>query len=104
MVLVMMWIIVLRDSLQVCSISCTRYSILKDVAMLVKAHYKVAKLPSHHRVSVQQLQTDYTAPDFLAALKVFLDSHATQDKVVLPVELVFKSPVQSSLLPNFGGN
>ena len=54
--------------------------------MLVKAHYKVEKLPSHHRVSVQQLQTDYKAPDFLAVLKVFLNSHATQDKVVLPVE------------------
>ena len=84
--LVTMWIIILHDSLQVCSISCTRYSILKDMAMLVKAHYKVEKLPSHHRVSVQQLQTDYKAPDFLAVLKVFLNSHATQDKVVLPVE------------------
>ncbi|KIM60702.1 hypothetical protein SCLCIDRAFT_26392 [Scleroderma citrinum Foug A] len=55
--------------------------------MLAKAHYKVAKLPSHRGVSVQQLQTNYKAPDFLAALKVFLNSRATQDKVVLPVEL-----------------
>ena len=81
-----MWIIILHDSLQVCSISRTCYSILKDVAMLAKAHYKVAKLPSHRGVSVQQLQTNYKAPNFLAALKVFLDSCATRDKVVLPVE------------------
>ena len=76
-VLVMMWIIVLCDSLQVCGISCTRYSILNNVAMLAKAHYKVAKLPSHCGVSVQQLQTDYKVPNFLAALKVFLDSRVT---------------------------
>ena len=86
MVLVTMWIIILHDSLQVCSISRTRYSILKDMAMLAKAHYKVAKLPSHHGVSVQQLQTNYKAPNFLTVLKVFLNSHATRDKVVLPVE------------------
>ena len=76
-VLVTMWIIVLHDSLQVCSISRTHYSILKDVAMLAKAHYKVAKLPSHRGVSVQQLQTDYKVPNFLAVLKVFLNSRVT---------------------------
>ena len=66
MVLVMTWIIVLRNSLQVCSISRTRYSILKDVAMLAKAHYKVAnylptveclfsnyKLTTKHLISLQ---------------------------------------------------
>ena len=53
---------------------------------LVKAHYKVAKSPSQRAVSVQQLQTDYKAPNFLAALKLFLNSCATQDEVVFPKE------------------
>ena len=53
---------------------------------LAKAHYKVAKSPSQRAVSVQQLQTDYKAPNFLAALKLFLNSCATQDEVVFPKE------------------
>ncbi|KIM65438.1 hypothetical protein SCLCIDRAFT_22635 [Scleroderma citrinum Foug A] len=52
----------------------------------VKAHYKVAKSPSQRAVSIQQLQTDYKAPDFLVALKLFLDSRMTQDEVVFPKE------------------
>jgi len=44
--------------------------------MPAKAAYKVAKLPAR-RVSIQQLQDDYQAPEFLAALKHFLNSHAT---------------------------
>jgi len=37
-----------------------------------KAHYKVAKFPSHRGVSVQRLQSDYQAPEFLPALTDFL--------------------------------
>ena len=73
----MTWIIFPHDSLQVCSTCLTRGSLLKDVVILVKAHYKVAKFPSHRGVSVQPLQNDYKAPHFLEALKDFLDSHAT---------------------------
>ena len=54
--------------------------------MLAKAHYKVAKFPSQCGVSIQQLQTDYKAHDFLAVLKLFLNSRATQDEVVFPKE------------------
>ena len=52
----------------------------------MKAHYKVGKFPSQHGVSIQQLQSDYKVPEFLAALKQFLNSCATQDNVVSPVE------------------
>ncbi|KIM61751.1 hypothetical protein SCLCIDRAFT_25557 [Scleroderma citrinum Foug A] len=52
-----------------------------------KAHYKVAKSPSRCGVTVQQLQTEYKAPKFLAALKDFFNSCATREKVVLPEEL-----------------
>jgi len=55
--------------------------------VLAKAHYKVAKSPAHRRVSVQQLQSDYNTLHFLEALKWFLNSHATRDKVVLPMEM-----------------
>ncbi|KIM51904.1 hypothetical protein SCLCIDRAFT_33078 [Scleroderma citrinum Foug A] len=51
-----------------------------------KACYKVAKNPYHHGVAVQELQIDYKAPEFLSALKDFLTSHMTRDKVVLPME------------------
>ena len=54
--------------------------------VVVKVCYKVAKFPSHRRVSVQQLQSNYQAPELLPVLKDFLSSHATQDKLVLPVE------------------
>ena len=57
-----------------------------EVVVLAKAHYKVAKFPSHRGVSVQQLQSDYQAPRFLSALKDFLSSRATRDKVILPME------------------
>ena len=53
---------------------------------LAKAHYKVAKSPAQRGVSVQQLHTDYKAPEFLAALKLFLNSCLPQDKVVSPME------------------
>ena len=52
----------------------------------MQAHYKVAKYPSHCGVSIQQLQSDYNAPEFLAALEHFLRIHTTHKKVVLPVE------------------
>jgi len=44
--------------------------------MPAKAAYKVAKFPAWH-VSVQQLQDNYQVPEFLAALKHFLNSHMT---------------------------
>ena len=79
-------IILLRNSRQVCSISCTRSTeLLKDVVLLVKAHYRVAKYPSQC-VSIQQLQDDYKASEFLEALKQFLNTHATRQQVVFPVE------------------
>jgi len=53
--------------------------------VLAKAHYKVAKYPSQC-VSIQQLQNDYKAPEFLEALKHFLNTRATRDQVVLPME------------------
>ena len=53
--------------------------------MLAKAHYKVAKYPSQC-ISIQQLQNDYKAPKFLEALKHFLNTRATRDQVVLPME------------------
>ena len=46
----------------------------------------MAKSPAHRGVSVQQLQSDYNALHFLEALKRFLNSRTTRDKVVLPVE------------------
>ena len=54
--------------------------------MLGKAHYKVAKVPYYHGVSLQELQVDYKAPEFLSVLKHFLTSRMTQDSVILPVE------------------
>ena len=54
--------------------------------MLAKAHYKVAKFPTRRGVSIQQLQSDHKAPDFLDALQHFLTSHVPQDRLVLPVE------------------
>ena len=56
------------------------------MVVLAKAHYKVGKFPSWCGVSIQQLQSDYKAPEFLAVLKQFLNSHATRDNVVSPVE------------------
>jgi len=53
--------------------------------VLAKAAYKVAKSPAR-RMSVQQLQSDYKAPKFPVALKHFLNSHTTQDEVVIPTE------------------
>ena len=54
--------------------------------MLAIAHYKVVKFPPRHGVSVQQLRTDYKAPEFVEALKHFLTSHVPQDKLILPAE------------------
>ena len=54
--------------------------------MLAKAHYKVAKFPTRRGVSIQQLQSDYKAPDFLDALQRFLTSRVPRDRLVLPVE------------------
>ena len=59
---------------------------LKKLTAIVEARYKVAKVPYCCGVSVQELQSDFKAPEFLSALKLFLTSHATQDKVILPVE------------------
>ena len=50
-----------------------------------KSPLQSGKIPQHG-VSVQQLQTDYKAHNFLAALQLFLNSHATQDEVVCPKE------------------
>ena len=46
----------------------------------------MAKSPAQRGVSVQQLHTDYKAPEFLAALKLFLNSRLPRDKVVSPME------------------
>ena len=46
----------------------------------------MAKSPAQCGVSVQQLHTDYKAPEFLAALKLFLNSCLPRDKVVSPME------------------
>jgi len=79
-------IILLCDSHQVCSISCTRSTeLLKDVVLLAKAHYRVAKYPSQH-VSIQQLQDDYKVSEFLEALKQFLNTRVTRQQVVFPME------------------
>jgi len=47
----------------------------------------VAKVPYRCGVSIQELQTDYKAANFLSTLKHFLTSRATRDNIVLPVEL-----------------
>ncbi|KIM55951.1 hypothetical protein SCLCIDRAFT_29991 [Scleroderma citrinum Foug A] len=52
-----------------------------------RTRYKVMKVPYHRGVSVQELETDYKAPEFLSVLKHFLTSHTTQANIVLPVEL-----------------
>ncbi|KIK13680.1 hypothetical protein PISMIDRAFT_118481, partial [Pisolithus microcarpus 441] len=40
----------------------------------VSAHYKVAKTPPHHQVSIDSIESDHQALDFLPALKQFLVS------------------------------
>ena len=62
------------------------YILIKALIVLAIAHYKVVKFPPHRGVSIQQLQTDYKAPEFIEALKHFLTSCAPQDKLVLPAE------------------
>ena len=46
----------------------------------------MAKVPYHRGISLEELQVDDKAHEFLTVLKHFLTSHATRDKVVLPVE------------------
>ncbi|KAI6126588.1 hypothetical protein F5141DRAFT_1186020 [Pisolithus sp. B1] len=50
----------------------------------VKTHYKVAKNPSHHQVSIFHIESDYKASEFIPALKHFLISHLDQCWVIQP--------------------
>ena len=61
-------------------------AVVEKLVTLAKIRYKVGKNPYDHGVSVQDLQSEYKALEFLSALKQFLISRMTHDKVVLPVE------------------
>ncbi|KAI6009336.1 hypothetical protein BKA83DRAFT_4467974 [Pisolithus microcarpus] len=52
----------------------------------VKVHYKVTKYLSHCRVTVDQIHTEYKAPDFILALKQFLASSSSRCYVIQPTE------------------
>jgi len=60
--------------------------VVEKPVTLVKTCYKVGKNPYDCGVSVQDLQSEYKALEFLSVLKQFLISHMTHDKVVLPVK------------------
>ena len=53
----------------------------------VEVHYKVAKQPSRRRLTVEQLNTEYKAIDFLRALGEFLASRSSPNRVVQPVQI-----------------
>ena len=61
-------------------------AVVEKPVTLVKTCYKVGKNPYDRGVSVQDLQSKYKALEFLSALKQFLISRMTHDKVVLPIE------------------
>ncbi|KAI6027998.1 hypothetical protein BKA83DRAFT_4462563 [Pisolithus microcarpus] len=50
------------------------------------AYYKVAKVPPHRQVSVDHIQSDYNAQDFVPALKHFLSSRSGRQQVIQPIE------------------
>ncbi|KAI6037388.1 hypothetical protein BKA83DRAFT_4120872 [Pisolithus microcarpus] len=52
----------------------------------VKVHYKVTKYPSRCRVTVDQIHTEYKAPDFILMLKQFLASSSSRCYVIQPTE------------------
>ncbi|KAI6027894.1 hypothetical protein PISMIDRAFT_18050 [Pisolithus microcarpus 441] len=52
--------------------SCTAAQ--QQSGLQAKVHYKVTKYPSHCRVTVDQICTEYKAPDFILALQQFLAS------------------------------
>ncbi|KAI6101513.1 hypothetical protein EDD16DRAFT_1696818 [Pisolithus croceorrhizus] len=51
----------------------------------VKAHYKVAKIPPHHQVSVNSIESDHQAFEFLPALEHFLVSQLGRKRVIRPI-------------------
>ena len=82
--LVRPWITFLCSNIRY--VVCVLHSQLSLIKVVVQAHYKVAKYPSHYGVSILQLQSDYNVPKFLATLEHFLRTCMTCEKVVLPME------------------